>query len=112
MLEANGDLRFFAAKAERMRSDLAGTKRLLAELRDLKRRMRANPAAFQEVTPRMLDAEITKWQAKLTMIRADAQLANVDLQGSLQKQQQTMQMMSNIMKMMHDSAMSITRKIS
>jgi len=41
----------------------------------------------------------------------DAQLANVDLQNMLQKQQQTMQMMSNISKMLHDTAMAVIRKI-
>jgi len=41
----------------------------------------------------------------------DAQLANVDLQNMLQKQQQTLQMMSNISKMLHDTAMAVLRKI-
>ena len=41
----------------------------------------------------------------------DAQLANVDLQNVLQKQQQTLQMMSNISKMLHDTAMAVIRKI-
>ena len=41
----------------------------------------------------------------------DAQLANVDMQSALQKQQQTIQMMSNIIKLMKDTAMSVIRKI-
>ena len=41
----------------------------------------------------------------------DAQLANVDLQNVLQKQQQTLQMMSNISKMLNDTAMAVIRKI-
>lgn len=41
----------------------------------------------------------------------DAQLANVDLQNILQKQQQALQMMSNISKMLYDTAMSVIRKI-
>ena len=41
----------------------------------------------------------------------DAQLANVDLQNVLQTQQQTIQMMSNISKTMHDTAMAVIRKI-
>jgi len=41
----------------------------------------------------------------------DEQLANVDLQNTLQKQQQTLQMMSNIHKMLYDSSSSIIRKI-
>jgi len=41
----------------------------------------------------------------------DAQLANVDLQNVLQKQQQLIQMLSNVSKMIHDSAMNTIRKI-
>ena len=41
----------------------------------------------------------------------DAQLANIDLQNSLQKQQQTMQTMSNVSKMLHDTGMATIRKI-
>jgi hypothetical protein len=39
----------------------------------------------------------------------DAQLANLELQKSLQQLQQTLQVMSNISKMLHDSAMSVIR---
>jgi hypothetical protein len=58
-----------------------------------------------------LDAEIRRWEEKLNSIGDDAQLANVDLQNVLQKQQQTLQMMSNISKMLHDTAMSVIRKM-
>lgn len=50
-------------------------------------------------------------QERLNSIGDDAQLANVDLQNVLQKQQQTLQMMSNISKMLHDTAMSVIRKM-
>lgn len=55
--------------------------------------------------------EIEHWEETLHSIGDDAQLANVDLQNILQKQQQVLQMMSNISKMLHDNAMSIIRKI-
>ncbi|MBU03275.1 MAG: hypothetical protein CME55_08275 [Halieaceae bacterium] len=58
-----------------------------------------------------LDDLIAKWEDKLNTIGDDAQLANVDLQNMLQKQQQTLQMMSNISKALHDTAMAIIRKI-
>ena len=58
-----------------------------------------------------LDSEIARWETKLNSIGDDAQLANIDLQNILQKQQQALQMMSNISKMAHDSAMEIIRKI-
>lgn len=48
---------------------------------------------------------------QLQSVGEDAQLANVDLQNVLQKQQQTMQMMSNIAKSLHDTAMAVVRKI-
>lgn len=58
-----------------------------------------------------LDAYITNLEEQLNSIGDDAQLANVDLQNMLQKQQQTLQMMSNISKMLHDTAMAVIRKI-
>ena len=62
-------------------------------------------------SPDALDNEIQKWEEKLNSVGDDAQLANVDLQNMLQKQQQTLQMMSNISKMLHDTAMATIRKI-
>ena len=58
-----------------------------------------------------LEEYIKGLEEKLNSVGDDAQLANVDLQNMLQKQQQTMQMMSNISKMLHDTAMAIIRKI-
>ena len=59
-----------------------------------------------------LDAYIKGLEEKLNGLGDDAQLANVDLQNELQKQQQTLQMMSNISKMLYDTAMAVVRKIS
>jgi len=50
-------------------------------------------------------------EQELKTISDDAQLANIDLQNNLQKQQQIMQMLSNIMKTNHDTAMATIRKI-
>ena len=70
---------------------------------------RVPPAA---VTDRArLEAEIARWEGRLASAGDDAQLANVDLQNILQKQQQTLQMLSNISKIVHDTAMSVIRKI-
>jgi predicted nucleic acid-binding Zn-ribbon protein len=41
----------------------------------------------------------------------DDQLAGVDLQNLLQKQEQTLQMMSNVSKLLFDTAMALVRKI-
>jgi len=50
-------------------------------------------------------------EARLQTVGEDAQLANVDLQDSLQKRQQTLQTLSNISKSLHDTAMAVIRKI-
>jgi len=50
-------------------------------------------------------------QDKLNAVGDDAQLANIDLQNALQKQQQIMEMMSNISKLLGDTAMNTIRKI-
>jgi len=53
----------------------------------------------------------SEMEQELATIGDDAQLANTDLQNILQKQQQSLQMISNIAKMHHDTAMAIIRKI-
>ncbi len=58
-----------------------------------------------------LDVEASKWEEMLQTAGDDAQLANVDLQNMLQKQQQALQTLSNVSKMLHDTAMAIIRKI-
>ena len=55
--------------------------------------------------------QIELWQSNLNSLGDDAQLANVDLQNILQRQQQTLQMMSNISKMLYDTAQSVIRKM-
>ena len=47
----------------------------------------------------------------LLNIGDDAQLANIDLQNSLQKQQQLIQTLSNVSKLLSDTSMSVIRKI-
>ncbi len=59
-----------------------------------------------------LDSYIKNLEDQMNSVGDDAQLANIDLQNCLQKQQQTLQMMSNISKMMHDVAMSIIRNMN
>jgi hypothetical protein len=54
-----------------------------------------------------LDTGVGVFEEKLSSIGDDAQLANIDLQNALQKQQQTLQTISNVSKMHHDTMMSI-----
>ncbi len=54
---------------------------------------------------------LDKWEEELQAVGDDAQMANIDMQNVLEKQQQTMQMLSNVSKMLHDTTMAIIRKI-
>lgn len=57
------------------------------------------------------DARLRQLEDKLSTVGDDAQLANLDLQNALQRQQQAVQAMSNVSKMMHDTAMAIIRNL-
>lgn len=48
---------------------------------------------------------------KINSVSDDAELANVDLQNVLQKQQQTLQMIANISNMLYDTELSVIRKM-
>ncbi len=54
---------------------------------------------------------IADLKQQLLTIESDAQLANIDLQNNLQQQQKTIQLLSNISKVLHDTATVIVRKI-
>ena len=58
-----------------------------------------------------LDAKIENLEEMLSTVGDDAQLANIDMQNMLQKQQRTLQLMSNVSKMLHDTALAVIRKI-
>lgn len=56
-------------------------------------------------------AYIKDLERRLATVGDDAQLAQVDMQNNVQKQQQLLQMMSTISKILHDTAMSVIRKM-
>lgn len=49
-------------------------------------------------------------ESKVAQVDADGQLANVDMQNVLQKQQQIIQQISNLSKLLFDTAMDVSRK--
>lgn len=63
-------------------------------------------------TKKELETYIKDLETKLDSVGDDAQLANVDLQNILQKQTQCLQLISNISKLCHDTAIAIIRKIA
>jgi len=58
-----------------------------------------------------METFIKHHEDNLNSMGEDAQLANVDLQNALQKQQQTLQMLSNMSKMLFETAMAVVRKL-
>jgi hypothetical protein len=69
------------------------------------------PIDVENATRDDLALYVEDLEGQLTTIGSDAQLASIELQNALQKQQQLMQMMSQISKMMHDTAMAIIRNL-
>jgi len=122
-LETTEDLKSFADKVRYYNEMKQGIRDELGQARAGRAVKRIAPvpyrpdgAAIKTEPPRVLpkaeqDRYIKSLEDKLGSIGDDAQLANVDLQNVLQKQQQTLQMMSNVSKMLHDTAMAIIRKI-
>jgi len=76
---------------------------------DLRRKFKALSERELHVLMALSFAEMIG--GKADTVGDDSQLANVDLQDSLQKQQQLIQMLSNITKMTNDTAMATIRKI-
>ena len=66
---------------------------------------------LEKASKKQLKNFIADLNQQLSTVGEDAQLANIDLQNILQKQQQAIQMMSNISKMLHDTSMAVIRKI-
>jgi hypothetical protein len=102
-LESNKDLQFFADKVKFYNTQKEKIRDEIARLRGLK------PVNPQD--KKKNEARVEELEEKLSQIGDDAQLANIDLQNALQKQQQMIQLMNNISKMLFDTAMSIIRKI-
>jgi len=74
----------------------------------------ARPVAattMRQLSKAELERYVAETEEKLNALGDDAQLANVDLQNILQKQQHVMQMMSNISKTLNDTASSVIRNI-
>ena len=69
-------------------------------------------SATQSSLLEILQRDMQTFGEAMKEVGDDAQLANMDLQNMLQKQQQTLQMMSNILKMLHDTAIAIIRKLA
>ncbi len=133
-LEATEDLRYYAEKVRYLNSARKAIRNHISDMRDELRKARNKSAMrVRTITLRpnhkkgenpvvrgrmrtfksreQLENYICDLEEKLQTLGDDAQLANIDLQNMLQKQQQTLQLMSNVSKMLHDTSMAVIRKI-
>ena len=104
-LQTTEDLRFYAEKVRYFNEAKKLLRDYLNKLREFEQSMK------DEKLKAEVAEHIKSLEEKLSSADDDAQLANVDLQNVLQKQQQTLQMMSNISKSLYDCAQAIIRKI-
>lgn len=70
------------------------------------------PVIPENATPDQIQTVLQELEEKLATLGDDAQLANLELQDRLQKQQQTLQTLSNVSKSLFDTAKSIIQKMS
>jgi hypothetical protein len=95
-LETSKDLAFYADKVKHFNDQKDSIRDRIGQAR--------SGRADQESVIKALEE-------KLASVGDDSQLANIDLQNALQKQQQVLQTMANMSKLLHDSAMAVIRKM-
>jgi hypothetical protein len=66
---------------------------------------------FDHATAEEMHLSLMDLEDQLSTLGDDAQMANLDLQNMLQKQQQTLQTLSNVSRMLHDALIAIVRRI-
>lgn len=112
-LQTNRDLQYYADKVKFYNDQKEQIRREIAKLRQQLQNVPSGgpPHPPGSVNPANIANAIRQWEEKLSSVGDDAQLANIDLQNKLQQQQQTLQTISNVSKMLNDTALAIIRKI-
>jgi len=105
-LQTTDDLRFFAEKVRYFNSQKKAVREALQNAGSFREVLDERGEATEEI-----DIRIENLERKLAEVGEDSQLANLDLQNVLQKQQQTLQTISNVSKMLYDTATSTIRKV-
>jgi hypothetical protein len=110
---------YVAARIPKPASNAEGSRQRLGARRDGMMRREIGALTAQETantgtidTVAEMEDYLKYLEDKMSSVGDDAQLANIDLQNCLQKQQQTLQMMSNISKVLHDVTMAIIRNLN
>lgn len=109
----------YAGHAQRMKSAQAKVKSyndlkevLRNNIAKLRAAKAANPNGKTEgMTPKQRDQKIEALEEQLNRTGDSAQQANIELQELMSEQQQLIQTLNNVSKMLFDSAMSVLRKI-
>lgn len=104
IVEQNKDKQYWLNKLQKYNAMEKGLSQYIKDLNNKAKNLAGSDKGKIEKLIRTKENELQK-------LGEDAQLANVDMQNHLQKMQQTLQMMSNISKQLHDTAMAVIRKI-
>jgi len=73
--------------------------------------MRRKPVSVSQMTVAQLKQHLKRLQRDLAKAGKRVKLDSIDLQDNLMKQQQTIQTLSNVSKLLHDTASAVLRKI-
>ena len=120
-IQSTKDLQSYADKVKYFNESKKQARREIANLRDQLQELRSGkpktpsgkppyPADRYAETQASLSKSLEHWEGRLSKLNDDGQMANMDLQNALQRQQQTLQILSTVSKMMHDTAMAVIRK--
>lgn len=104
MVEANKDKKYWLKKLQTYNTM---AEKLSQDLKDLHNQAK-NLSGSEKAK---IEQRIRSKEKELATAGDDAQLANIDLQNTLQKVQQLLQMMSNISKQLYDTAMAVIRNL-
>jgi hypothetical protein len=107
--EAHHDLMFYASRVKHFNEMKETMREYLKELREIRRKSTGGNCSQPVIGS--VNGYIRVWEQKLATVGVDAQLADTDLQNALGKQQQLLQLLSNISKTLHDTAMGVIRNI-
>ena len=109
-LEGQNDLIFYAKRVNHynsVKNDIRGLQKKLQLRIDYCSSLEGEKCPYSIED---LMNELARWKEQLEEIGDDAELANIDLQNMLQKQQQTIQTVSAIAKVLYDTAIGVIRK--
>lgn len=110
-LQPSRDLKNSADKVKFHQDQITEARREIANLRDQLARLPSGKPDPNTVKRAILTKSLREWEVRLAKSADDAQLANIDLQNVLHKRQQTLQMLSNILKNFTDTAMAVIARI-